>query len=382
MADNPAQGVALLVGLMAAQFLVHAAGWAMTAAMQHRAAGPEGHFAAFWAAVALALALQFVPGWPGAWRPALADLLYIGAALVVHRGVLCFFRQPLPDRLYLAVVAATLLLLGLSLALDSGRRPRVAGVSLLIGGTCAALGWTFWLNGRRRTRFFTGMVAALAGLAAAVLLGYAGLTALAPADGAVDAPAALNTTLAIALFFVAGIFNLAQIQLVLGRVLQHLVAQTQLDPLTGVANRRGFMAALDGVHRRAVRSGAHYGLLMVDIDHFKRINDEQGHAAGDAALQQVARQLAAGVRVGDSVGRLGGEEFCLLLPGCDGAGAEALAQRVCAAVAASQPLTVSIGVALVDAAAESSDDALARADAALYRAKREGRNRVVAALPL
>ncbi len=368
---------ALLVGLMAAQFVVHAAGWAMTALMQRRADGPEGHFSLFWLALAAALALQLAP--EASLAGALAEGLLLLAALAVHRGLLRFYRQATPDRVYAAALALATLALGAAIG---GFVPVPAGhavASLLVALTSLAGAVTCWVNGRTRTRTLS-IAAAAAMVAVALGMGARAAVLLTqPAHAMPDLAGAslLNAAFAIALFFLAGLFNLAQIRLVLGRVLQHLMAQTQRDALTGVANRRGFMLALDAAHRRAVRDGARYGLLMIDIDHFKRINDSHGHAAGDEALRGLALQLQHTLRAGDTVGRLGGEEFCLLLPGCDLDGARHLAERLCRAVAEANAITVSIGVALADAAAENGEQALARADAALYRAKNEGRNRVV-----
>jgi diguanylate cyclase (GGDEF)-like protein len=365
-----------LVGLMAAQFGVHAAGWAMTALMQRRADGPEGHFAAFWLALAAALALHLAAASAAA---ALAEGLLLLAALAVHRGLMRFYRQEAPDRLYAAALALTVLALGATLAgvLPATRGHAVA--SLLVALTAVAGARTFWVNGRTRTRTLSIAAAAAMGTVAVGMGARAVTLALGPAHALPDLAGAtpLNAAFAIGLFFLAGLFNLAQIRLVLGRVLQHLMAQTQRDALTGVANRRGFMMALDATHRRAVRDGTRYGLLMIDIDHFKRINDSRGHAAGDEALRGLALQLQHTLRAGDTVGRLGGEEFCLLLPGCDLGGAQGLAERVCQAVAGANAITVSIGVALADASLENAEQALARADAALYRAKHEGRNRVI-----
>jgi diguanylate cyclase (GGDEF)-like protein len=373
---------ALIVGLMAAQFLVHAAGWAMTALMQRRAGGAEGHFALFWLALALAAALQ-VPALHGA--AAAAEVALVAAALAVHRGLLLFYRAPTPDRVLAGVLALALAAQALALADVLPASAADALASALVAATAAAGSAAFWRHGRERTRSLALAAAAAMGTAAL------GMAARALALGWAPSPPPLGGTplsaaFAIGLFFLAGLFNLAQIRLVLGRVLQQLMAQSQRDALTGVANRRGFMLALDKAHRRALRERRAYALLMVDIDHFKRINDSQGHAAGDAALRAVALQLGQGVRGGDLVGRLGGEEFGVLLPGSDLAGAEGLAERLRETVAAGTAVTVSIGVALADGvaqpaadsgAAEDAESVLARADAALYRAKREGRNRVV-----
>ncbi|MBC8087910.1 MAG: GGDEF domain-containing protein, partial [Phycisphaerae bacterium] len=138
---------------------------------------------------------------------------------------------------------------------------------------------------------------------------------------------------------------------------------------------------------RALRYDSSMALLMIDLDHFKRVNDSYGHLVGDDVLRDVAALLTATIRTTDMVARYGGEEFLVLLPETDDAGAETFAERIRAAIEshdfggrADQPglsLTTSVGVATFPAARiESVEDLFARADAALYRAKADGRNRV------
>ena len=166
-----------------------------------------------------------------------------------------------------------------------------------------------------------------------------------------------------------------------------LKEQTIRDPLTGLFNRRYMEEALALEVARAARSGAPLCVVMCDVDHFKRFNDEFGHDAGDVVLQAVAAELGHRFRDGDIVCRYGGEEFIIIAPGTT---AEALAPRVetvrqaIAAIAlrlGKQPLgssTMSFGVAEWSKSMDRDGDALVQAaDAALYRAKREGRNRVV-----
>jgi two-component system, cell cycle response regulator len=138
---------------------------------------------------------------------------------------------------------------------------------------------------------------------------------------------------------------------------------------------------------RALRNDSSVALLMIDLDHFKRVNDTHGHLVGDAVLRDVADLLLSGVRGSDFVGRFGGEEFLVVLPDTDDDGAASFAERIRERVDAhdfpgrdgAPPLrmTASIGVATFPAALiESVEDLFARADAALYRAKADGRNRV------
>ena len=156
------------------------------------------------------------------------------------------------------------------------------------------------------------------------------------------------------------------------------------DPLTGAANRRALMQALETELARASRQHTPLALMMVDIDHFKRVNDHYGHLAGDHVLRQR-------LRASDVLGRYGGEEFMVLLPGTDLHGAAQLAEHLRQAVQAAPcewqgqriPFTVSIGVAAsADTPADpsrTSEALLQAADQALYRAKDDGRNRVALA---
>jgi len=162
--------------------------------------------------------------------------------------------------------------------------------------------------------------------------------------------------------------------------------QATHDPLTGIWNRRALFELLNVELERAVRESAPISLLLIDIDHFKRINDDCGHMAGDAILQEIAHRLSAAVRPYDLIGRYGGEEF-MVAAHLDAEGAAQLGERLRAAVS-STPIrsehsaitaTVCIGVANTSAPAECSLEKLVQAaDLAMYRAKGDGRNRVEA----
>jgi two-component system cell cycle response regulator len=159
------------------------------------------------------------------------------------------------------------------------------------------------------------------------------------------------------------------------------------DPLTQVLNRRALTERLTREMERSLRYDTCVALLMIDIDHFKRVNDTHGHLVGDDVLRDVAALLNVTVRGTDMVARYGGEEFLVVLPETDDEGAAAFAERIRERIE-QHPLTgrandcelrvtASIGVATFPAARiESVEDLFARADAALYRAKADGRNRV------
>ena len=160
------------------------------------------------------------------------------------------------------------------------------------------------------------------------------------------------------------------------------------DALTGVANRRVFFERLEAELARSRRHGNPLSLMMVDVDHFKQVNDQHGHGAGDRLLVSIAQTMARALRADDVLGRMGGEEFAAVLPGVSPTEAQAIAERVRSAVerqaldatqGGPQRATVSIGLvhsATLGADADM-DTLLPAADTALYRAKAEGRNRVM-----
>jgi diguanylate cyclase (GGDEF)-like protein/PAS domain S-box-containing protein len=158
------------------------------------------------------------------------------------------------------------------------------------------------------------------------------------------------------------------------------------DPLTGAANRRHFMSAAEIELERSVRYGHQMSVVMLDIDHFKKVNDRYGHAGGDDALKATVAACYDTLREVDLVGRIGGEEFAILLPETDAAGALEMAERLRARiatirVAATDDAVITFTASLGTAGRDSEttiDSLLARADQALYRAKAEGRNRVLA----
>ncbi len=165
-----------------------------------------------------------------------------------------------------------------------------------------------------------------------------------------------------------------------GREQRHLERLATVDALTGLRNRRWLDEAFARQLARASRSNQPLSVLMIDIDHFKRVNDKCGHTVGDAVLRRVAHTLAAGVRPQDLLARFGGEEFAVLLPGLETAQAIAVAERLRLGIQAAGDglrqlplITVSVGVASAQHD-ETLSALLNRADEALYRAKQSGRN--------
>ena len=156
------------------------------------------------------------------------------------------------------------------------------------------------------------------------------------------------------------------------------------DALTGIWNRRMILEILGRECARAAREGTALGVMMADLDQFKRINDRLGHHGGDAVLLEASRRMSSVLRLYDAIGRYGGEEFLIVLPGCDQAGTETAAERMrqvvqdteVATPAGTVRITVSLGAVIGQEPTLDADELIRIADAALYRAKREGRNRV------
>jgi diguanylate cyclase (GGDEF)-like protein len=164
--------------------------------------------------------------------------------------------------------------------------------------------------------------------------------------------------------------------------------RANIDALTGLPNRRYLQEVLATVGPRR-RVGDRIGALMIDLDHFKKLNDRYGHATGDRILRQVGERIAVAVRADDTPARYGGEEFAVLLRRADPQQAVDVAERIRAQIndmplrdlGIHEPLTVSIGVAVAESHVTDPSALLQSADEALYRAKRDGRDRVVLALP-
>ena len=164
--------------------------------------------------------------------------------------------------------------------------------------------------------------------------------------------------------------------------------QARQDTLTGAMTRGAFLDRLEQALSARRRSGTPLTVVMLDLDHFKRVNDGLGHAAGDAVLRAVASALRSGLRGGDDLGRLGGEEFALMLEGADGMAAAEIAERLRETLGSlSIPgypglhVTASFGVAEAGLGCDDADSLLAAADACLYASKRAGRDCVRVAQP-
>ncbi len=181
----------------------------------------------------------------------------------------------------------------------------------------------------------------------------------------------------------------ADLGLAINNALAHdrLERLAAVDPLTDAYNRRFGLARMQEEYSRAVRAEAPLGLLMLDLDHFKAVNDVYGHLVGDRVLRAVARACRRVIREGDVLVRYGGEEFLVLLPGAGIDDVAQIGERIRRAVAETSvaegdqriSVTVSLGGATYGEGSASAEQLVARADSALYGAKAEGRNRLLVA---
>jgi diguanylate cyclase (GGDEF)-like protein len=325
---------------------------------------------------------------------------HVGNALVLLFPALCvrafarLFERPVPARGLLA--GGALGLPGLVAVQPFGVPYRFAQAGMAAGLTVILLSMAALL-----VRHFAGRRAPLAWFTV-TLLGALSTSFVARAARLLTASNSLSahgaehfsagTLLFSALFVIGG--SVAFFAMVQERLRAESVERARRDGLTGLLTRTAFFEGAEAFAQRD--PPARFALRMVDIDHFKRINDTFGHQGGDAVLAFAARHLGASVHTADLVGRYGGEEFCLLLPDCDEESAGGVAARLVESIEAQAVrlpkgrecrFTLSCGYAVreVDdarAVAEPLAHVISRADAALYRAKHGGRNRAVAAGPV
>ena len=375
----------ILIVTLLIQFGLFAAVWAGMAGVQlsRRAAA---HWSAGMGAIGVALALSSQAASLSPWLGFVgANLLGIAGFCLLRRGVEIFSHQPPRDLQQAGLLGAA----ALAIVLQQHFQPGAPGGSplgpLAIGITLLAAAWP----GRRALQSEFGAAAAAALAAPMLLLGVllllraASLVAGWQLTGRSYAePLPFNLLLGYAFMVAVFVLNVGFGGMVVLRLVNGLRQLSELDPLTGLLNRRGLERALQLEEDRLRRYGSRFAVLAADVDHFKAINDRFGHAGGDAALVALARVLQDAMRGVDHVARVGGEEFCLLLPDTDEAGARQAADRLLRAMrlqpicvgTASLRCTVSIGLAVAHDPQEPLQALLRRADAAMYQAKDEGRD--------
>ncbi|WP_337877855.1 GGDEF domain-containing protein [Caldimonas sp.] len=299
-------------------------------------------------------------------------------------------HQGLPSRAATVVMLSVLAMLVLLGLMASGRQyGAVSSMSLFAGLAWARFVWLsvrFRRPGYGAIRFglvASGLFLLLGWTVRGVVLLHAGPTAWR------ELISLANIGLIFFSFIGAGMLGLLLVLLINFRLAERLRSMALRDALTGAINRRGFEERAARLVALSAQMGQSVTVLMLDIDHFKRVNDEHGHAVGDLVLKALAQLVHRAKRETDLFARLGGEEFCLVLPGTDVPGARVFAERlrhsfeVLEIDTGSRFLrcTMSIGVAYASAAMLQSKrvdlvDLLHQADEALYEAKRAGRNRL------
>ncbi len=348
-----------------------------------------GGVAAFTAGNALAvlslLAYAASPILPSAVYVMASNAAWVCAVSLVYVGVRQFFGlRPLARRTA-ALGALSIAAFALLLYVADDLRARMLLFSAYTFVAMMATGMVFY---RQRKRLHTRGVMLYMMLAS---FGLAALHALRLAVYSVGGqePSSLLEPSPWGLFFIVcgtvtvpGLF-LALLLLIQTSLSEQMEAALTFDGLTGAYSRRSILDELERELQRCQRAGGKLAVLVLDIDHFKSINDRYGHAAGDAALRHFSKVVQRAVRASDRFGRLGGEEFVLLMYDCDPARALVQAQRVCDALRDTPfhlqgrevRMTTSGGLASYQSG-DSADGILARADDALYRAKEQGRDRV------
>jgi len=318
--------------------------------------------------------------WPG-------DVLAVASFALLGAAVPGITTRDLAwKRGALAVAAAGALLLALPYEGDLRWQARI--VNFAGAGLTLAAGLTAWRNlARTAGGHRTPAPLALPLFFIAALMAARGLETFVNPGRTPDlrVPTDFNLAFLWMALVLALLQNATLAFLVLMRLINRIERLLARDPLTDTLNRRAFDQALDQSHAWLKR-GRGYALVMIDMDRFKQLNDTLGHAAGDAALRQMVQELKPCVREVDRFGRLGGEEFCVLLPDTDIAGAALVAERMRMLVDEAPlrwleqdwHLSASFGIAEAERGDVSGDAVLARADAALYRAKNQGRNVVQA----
>lgn len=316
---------------------------------------------------------------------ALGNLCVVAGMLLMQRGVRQFVGRAAPLWWYALLLAGVFALTWFGMAAQHGAM-RVAVISGLLGLLCLATAWDVFTYARRTLQLrWGGALAAPLLLGAAVFLVRSGRAIAAPGTvvAEITANSALNAGSAVVFMVTALVFHLTLVALVGARLMAELRRLSRHDSLTELLNRRALDDLLRDEARRAIRANQPFSVLMIDADYFKGINDRFGHAAGDEALRHLAQILRTVMRDVDRVGRFGGEEFIVLLPGTSATEAVNAAERVRDALLR-RPwawqgevlrLTVSTGVAAWRGPHDEVDLLLKRADAAMYRAKSLGRDR-------
>jgi diguanylate cyclase (GGDEF)-like protein len=321
----------------------------------------------------------------------LANLLVLSGSVLFLEGVRCF--RGVAGRRILIFSLVILQALGMAYytyVIDNVG-VRIIIFSMFVAAVSGLVAWELFRNAPRGLRFSLRFTGSLFATYAILMVSRVIFTFLSPDPHDLLAPNLIQTLtflisllLGITWTFGFVMLNSERLEVDLKKAHVELQRLAATDFLTGIANRRRFFEAGEREIQRARRYGHPLVALMLDLDHFKQVNDTYGHAVGDKVLVAITAAIRNLLRDIDVFGRLGGEEFVILQQETDLAGGRATAERLRAAVAETAvdagntvlKVTISIGVALLSPDDSGLDEVLKRADDAMYEAKRSGRNRV------
>lgn len=307
------------------------------------------------------------------------NLLLLAGSIAYLAGCQRFFDQPVQWRWWGGFLALTLLILFWNTDVRPDFVGRLITVTLAVGLVYTANLWFLQRQGARGLPVMLIKIVLLVHLL--VIVARAG-TALVGKVSDHLYEASLVQIIYLTSFVVCQLlYCIGAILMATDRLATEYARQARFDPLTDIHNRRALLESCGVELSRSQRTGRGCALMMLDLDHFKAINDQHGHQHGDLVLRRFATQVQAAIRPTDHVGRYGGEEFAVLLPETDLQAAQAIAQRIHAVTRQDDPLdcTVSIGITTWQGDSDTVDAMFTRADRALYQAKEQGRNRTCVA---
>lgn len=369
-----------LLWLVAFQMALHALVWLGAGLLLRESRRAVAHWAVFLLLMGAGLMLAAQRGDPRLWLHFNgANLVTIAAFALMRRGTESFMGLPRHDAEQLAVLTPVVALIALAGPGEATAPLRV--VAAYLAQAFIMLRTMGTIHRALRQEFGRAEMLAVvvpgSAIAVALVLLAAHQVLQWPKPAEMQTGGPVNFWLMVVYLAGSSLFSFVFMVMLTQRLVAHLRRASVRDPLTGLYNRRAIAEALERHWLRHRRGQQPLAVLLIDIDHFKRINDTLGHAAGDSVLMHLSSLLQRHVRAEDIVGRMGGEEFLLVLPDTLSAQALSLAERLRALVRAEAlGTTISIGIAMARTDDEQAENVIARADAALYRAKEGGRNRI------
>jgi len=352
---------------------------------QRRSYPPSIHGLGYWAAaplVGFASALLFTlrGKLPDLLTLGLANALMFAGAVLFVAGSYRFFEKPLSARAWALLGLVALGIVGFMQFFTGPYGWRVLFMGLLLGGVGLWHARLIW--SQRVQSFATRFTGVVLLLGSTITLARAVTAPFMPPQEGLFTPSPIQVVYLLGLAFGTLLTSIGTVLMASEHLRQELERLITHDSLTGALTRRALFGAGEAELSRARRQGRPLSVLMLDLDHFKLINDQHGHLVGDRVLADFVERAHAVLRRPAQLGRYGGEEFVALLPDTDAAEALAVAERLRSSAPADPALPrchVSIGVATARAE-DTLDSLINRADAGLYQAKAQGRNRVIQAL--